>query len=72
MVQLDKKFSLPAEVALEIDGVIIGTATLDTSKKIDRINIYTVRRYYEMEVLRAILVQTLPNIHIKEIVAEIN
>ena len=72
MVQLDKKFTLPAEVALEIDGVIIGTATLDTSKKIDRINIYTIRRYYEMEVLRAILVQTLPNIHIKEIVAEKN
>lgn len=70
MIQLDKRLTLPSEIAVEIDDVIVGTASLDTSKKIDKINLYTVRRYYEMEILRASLAQTLPDIFINEIVEE--
>ncbi|KPJ74269.1 hypothetical protein AMJ52_01160 [candidate division TA06 bacterium DG_78] len=71
MVKLTKKLALPTKIAVEVDGVIVGIATLDTSKKIDTINLYTIRRYYEMEILRATMVQTLPNIFISEFFEEI-
>jgi hypothetical protein len=71
MVKLTKKQTLPLKIAVEVDGVIVGIATLDTSKKVDTINLYTIRQYYEMEILRATMVQMLPNIFISEFSKEI-
>jgi hypothetical protein len=71
MMKLAKKLTLPKKIAVEVDGVIVGIATLDTSKKIDTINLYTIRCYYEMEILRATMVQTLPHVFISESFEEI-
>jgi hypothetical protein len=71
MIKLAKKLALPMKIAVEVDGVIVGITTLDTSKKIDTINLYTIRRYYEMEILRAKMVQTLPNSFVSEFSEEI-
>ncbi len=67
-----KKFVPPTDIAFEIDSIIYGTAALDTSKKIDRIRLYTDMHFYEMEVLRASLLQTLPVVDLKLWVEERN
>ena len=70
LLVLTQKFSLPSEIALEIDGVIVAIARLDIPQKIDKITIYPDMAYYELEILRACLVQPLPIIDLKPIVEE--
>jgi hypothetical protein len=72
LISLNKKIDLSPKIALEIDSLVVGTATLDTVKKIDKISLYSDMRYYSMEILRARLIQSLPAIDIKELPAEFN
>ena len=69
---LHKKQDFPSEIAFEVDSVVHGTVRLDTTKKIDRIKLYTDMRYYNMQLLRASLLQPLPKIVFKPIVEERN
>ncbi|MCK4756325.1 hypothetical protein KAS56_05270 [candidate division WOR-3 bacterium] len=71
-ISLKEKFVLPVKIAFEVDGVILGIATLDISKKMDRIKFYTDMQYYEMQILRASLLQSLPAIDCKQIVEELH
>ncbi len=71
-ISLKKKYFLPSAVAFEVDGIILDTTILDTSEKIDRIRLYTDMQYYEMQILRASLLQSLPSIALKPIAEERN
>ena len=69
-IKFDKKAHVPAQLAVEIDGSIIGIAKLDTSQKIDRIMLYTDLLYYDLEIVKAKLTQVLPGIDLKPIKEE--
>lgn len=71
-ISLKKKFILPSAIAFELDGTILGIATLDTLRKIDKIRLYTDMQYYDIQIIRASLLQSLPSIDIKSIVEELN
>lgn len=64
-VTLKEKRTPPREIAYEVDGEIVGRAVLDTQKKIDRIRLYTNMYYFDLQVLRASLLEPLPSIEIK-------
>ena len=67
-----KKHDFPSEIAFEVDSVVHSTVRLDTTKKIDRIKLYTDMRYYNMQLLRASILQPLPKIVSQPIVEERN
>ncbi len=64
-VTLKEKRMSPHEIAYEIDGKIVGVTMLDRQKKIDRIRLYTNMYYFDLQVLRASLLEPLPPIEIK-------
>lgn len=72
LISLNKKISVPTEIAFEMDSIVLGTATLDMSKKIDKIKLYIDMGYYELDILKAALVQPLPVINLKLIAMEKN
>jgi len=72
LISLNQKFNVPTEIVFEIDSIILGTATLDIPKKIDKIKFYIDMGYYELDILKAALVQPLPVISLKQIAMEIN
>ncbi len=69
-IALYRKQLFPSEVAFEVDGTIHGTAMLDTTKKIDRIVLYTDMQYYNMQLLMVSLLQPLPKLVLKPAVEE--
>ena len=50
---------MPHAIAVEVDSVLIATASLDTSQTMDRIRLYPDMLYREMEMLRAYIKQPL-------------
>lgn len=64
-IVLRGKRALPGKVALEVDSVLVATATLDTSIKSDRIDLYPEMQYTEMEILRAYILQPLAAYEVK-------
>lgn len=64
-LMLRGKRPLPGKVALEVDSVLVATATLDTSTKSDRIDLYPEMQYTEMEILRAYILQPLAAYEVK-------
>ena len=62
---LKGKLALPSRVALEVDSILVATATLDTSIKSDRIELYPEMQYTEMEILRAYILQPLAAYEVK-------
>lgn len=71
-ITLKEKRVPPHKIAYEIDGNIVGTAMLDTQKKIDRIRLYTNMYYFDLQVLRASLLEPLPPIEIKLLTEDSN
>lgn len=59
-IQLKEKHAAVHSCAYEVDGEVVGVATLDTRGKIDRIRMYTSMSYYDLQVLRAALLEPLP------------
>jgi hypothetical protein len=58
-LKLRGKRLLPHKVALEVDSILVATATLDTLVKSDRIDLYPEMQYNELEILRAYILQPL-------------
>jgi len=71
-LSLKKKVTPPSTIAFELDGSIVGKETLDTSKKINKLNLYTNMQYFDMQILRASLLQPLPSISLERIIEEID
>ncbi|UCG30205.1 MAG: hypothetical protein JSV53_12035 [candidate division WOR-3 bacterium] len=64
-LKLRQKSTLPRMVAIEVDSLLVATATLDTLRKSDRINLYPEMQYNEMEILRAYILQPLGGLEVK-------
>jgi hypothetical protein len=64
-LMLRGKRVLPSMVALEVDSILVATATLDTSTKSDRIDLYPEMQYTEIEILRAYVLQPLGAYEVK-------
>ncbi len=71
-IVLHKKGLFPSQIAFEVDGTIQSTAVLDTTKKIDKIRLYTDMQYYNMQLLTVSVLQPLPTLVLKPIVEEQN
>jgi len=72
LLVLNKKFSIPKEICLEIDGVIISTTTLDLEKNLDKIILPIDMDYYRLNILKSSLNQPLPAVNIKPLSKENN
>jgi len=64
-LKLRQKHTMPATVALEVDGILIAAVAIDTSRKLNRIELYPDMQYHEMELLRAYILQPLGVFEIK-------
>jgi len=63
-IQLKEKQKSPRGLAYEVDGDIVGITTLDTHSKINRIRLYTSMLYYDLQLLRAALLEPVPPIEV--------
>ena len=63
--KLRDKYNFPGMIAFEIDSVIVGAAVLDTLKKIDTITMLSDMSFYELQLLKAYILQPLPDMEIK-------
>ncbi len=64
-LKLRDKYKFTNLVAIEIDSVIAGTAVLDTVKKIDTIIMHSDMSFYELQLLKAYILQPLPEVELK-------
>ncbi len=62
---LRKKSSLPSTIALRVDSMLVATVTIDTLKRLNRIDLYPEMQYREMEILRAYILQPLDTLRIR-------
>lgn len=58
-LKLRQKRALPGTIALEVDSVLVATVTIDTTAKLNRIDIYPDMSYHELEILRARIMEPL-------------
>lgn len=58
-LKLRQKHALPRTLAFEVDSVLVATATIDTTAKLDRIDVYPDMSYHEIEFLRARMIEPL-------------
>jgi hypothetical protein len=58
-LKLRKKHAMPATVAFEVDSILVASVAIDTSRKLNRIDLYPDMQYHEMEILRAYVLQPL-------------
>ncbi|UCF70279.1 MAG: hypothetical protein JSW49_08785 [candidate division WOR-3 bacterium] len=61
---LRKKRNLPSTMALLVDSILVATVTIDTLKRLNRIDLYPEMQYHEMEILRAYILQPLDTLRI--------
>lgn len=71
-IKLRKKRKLSRDISCEVDGDIIGITTLDTHGKIDRIRLYTSMSYYDLQLLRAALLEPLPSVRVRTVTEDSN
>jgi len=71
-IKLEEKKESPRSLGYEVDGDVVGITTLDTHGKIDRISLYTSMSFYDLQVLRAALLEPLPSIQIKTVIEDSN
>jgi len=71
-LSLHEKRVFPLEIVIEVDSVMHSIVRLDTTEKINKMKLYSDMRYYNMQLLRASLLQPLPKIVLKPIVEERN
>jgi hypothetical protein len=71
-IKLKERLQSPYGVGYEVDGVIVGVATLDMHGNIDRIRMYTSMSYYDLKVLRAALLEPLPLIQTRAVTEDNN
>ncbi len=64
-IKLRDKYTLTSMVAFEVDSIIAGTAVLDTLKKIDTITMHSNMSFYELQLLKAYILQPLPEVELK-------
>lgn len=64
-LKLHEKHMMPPTVAFEIDSVVVATAALDTSRKMDRIRLYPEMQYHDIEILRAYVAQPLRAVELR-------
>jgi hypothetical protein len=64
-LKLRDKYKFTGIIAFEVDSVIAGTAVLDTLKKIDTITMHSDMSFYELQLLKAYILQPLPEVEIK-------
>lgn len=57
--------TFPGMIAFEVDSMIVGTAVLDTLKNISTIAMYSAMSFYELQLLRASILQPLPEVELK-------
>ena len=69
---LKEKIVSPQRIAFELDGSIIGQETLDTSGKISKLKLYTNMQYFDIQILRASLLQPLPSIELEPVIKELD
>ena len=60
----DKNY-FPPEIAVGINGVIQDVAVLDNDQKINTLHLYTNMHYFELQLLKASIMHTLPDLDIK-------
>ena len=66
-ISLHDKIIPVGRIAIEVDGTIVSTMSLDTKKKIAKLNLYIEMSYYEMQVLIGGLLEYLPQIEVREV-----
>jgi hypothetical protein len=64
VLKLRDKRTFDSMIAFEIDSVIVGTAVLDTLKKIDTITMHSDMSFYELQLLEAYILQPLPEVEL--------
>jgi hypothetical protein len=64
-VKLRRRVDMPSTVAFQVDSVLIATAALDTTQKLNRIEIYPEMQYHDMKILRSYIMQPLGGLKIK-------
>ena len=64
-LKLHEKRILPPMVAFEVDSMLVATAAIDTSRKMDRIRLYPEMQYHDIEILRAYIVQPLGAVELR-------
>ena len=69
-ISLHEKIMSVQQIAFEIDSILVSTLTLDTEKKIGKINLYTDMPYYEMKILIGGLLEYLPPVEVREVFEE--
>jgi len=62
VLKLRDKRTFDGMIAFEIDSVIVGTAVLDTLKRIDTITMHSDMSFYELQLLEAYILQPLPEV----------
>jgi hypothetical protein len=66
-LSLNDKIVPEERIALEVDSIVVSVVSLDTKKKIDKINLYIEMSYYEMQVLMGGLLEHLPQVEVREV-----
>lgn len=71
-IKLTKKHILPEALAFEVNGVVCDVTTLDRTGKINTLNMYSDMPFFNMQVLRASMLQSLPVLDVKTVSREHN
>jgi hypothetical protein len=64
-LKLKEKYTFTSMIAFEVDSMIVGTAVLDTLKKIDTITMNSAMSFYELQLLKAYIHQPLPDVELE-------